>query len=93
MPTPSLDYSTVSGKIVGNSRHKNHHRTKAKVDPMVDVASPPLKSCLGERYVEPGIYLINTYRLVCCVGLFSRLGLTLQSRLALHSKFPNLSLP
>ncbi|XP_040607357.1 LOW QUALITY PROTEIN: breast cancer type 2 susceptibility protein [Mesocricetus auratus] len=48
--TLPLDQSPFKelGKIVGNSRHKNHHRTKAKVDPMVDVASPPLKSCLGE---------------------------------------------
>ncbi|CAH7276384.1 Brca2 [Phodopus roborovskii] len=36
------------GKIVGNSKHKNHCRMKAKMDPVVDVASPPLKSCLGE---------------------------------------------
>ncbi|XP_035299082.1 LOW QUALITY PROTEIN: breast cancer type 2 susceptibility protein isoform X7 [Cricetulus griseus] len=36
------------GKTLGNSRHKNHHRTKAKMDSMVDVASPPLKSCLSE---------------------------------------------
>ncbi|XP_059105870.1 LOW QUALITY PROTEIN: breast cancer type 2 susceptibility protein [Peromyscus eremicus] len=36
------------GKIVASSKHKNHRRTKAKMDPMLDVASPPLRSCLSE---------------------------------------------
>lgn len=89
--TPSRDYSTVSGKIAANSKHKNHRRTKARVGPVLDVASPPLRSCLSERYEEPGVYFIRSYRHV--FYLFSRPRLTLQSRLALHSRFSSLSLP
>ncbi|CAO2630692.1 Breast cancer type 2 susceptibility protein homolog, partial [Lemmus lemmus] len=48
--TLPLDQSPFNelGKIAANSKHKNHHRTKAKVGPVLDVASPPLRSCLSE---------------------------------------------
>ncbi|KAH0502499.1 Breast cancer type 2 susceptibility protein-like protein [Microtus ochrogaster] len=48
--TQPLDQSPFNelGKITANSKHKNHHRTKAKVGPVLDVASPPLRSCLSE---------------------------------------------
>ncbi|XP_036027806.1 breast cancer type 2 susceptibility protein [Onychomys torridus] len=48
--TLPLDQSPFKqlGKMVASSKHTNHHRTKAKVEPMVDVASPPLRSCLSE---------------------------------------------
>lgn len=36
------------GKVVASSKHKTHSKKKTKVDPVVDVASPPLKSCLSE---------------------------------------------
>ncbi|XP_015861263.1 breast cancer type 2 susceptibility protein isoform X2 [Peromyscus maniculatus bairdii] len=36
------------GKIVASSKHKNHRRTKARMEPVGDVASPPLRSCLSE---------------------------------------------
>jgi hypothetical protein len=56
---PSLDYFTVSGKVVASSKHKTHSKKKTKVDPVVDVASPPLKSCLSERYDETDVYFIS----------------------------------
>ncbi|XP_050017867.1 breast cancer type 2 susceptibility protein isoform X4 [Alexandromys fortis] len=48
--TQPLDQSPFNelGKIPANSKHKNHRRTKAKVGPVLDVASPPLRSCLSE---------------------------------------------
>lgn len=58
MSASSLDYFTISGKVVASSKLKNHGKKKAKMDPVVDVASPPLKSCLSERYGETDIYFL-----------------------------------
>ncbi|XP_052024680.1 breast cancer type 2 susceptibility protein isoform X2 [Apodemus sylvaticus] len=48
--TLPLDQSPFQelGKVVASSKLKNHGKMKAKMDPVVDVASPPLKSCLSE---------------------------------------------
>ncbi|XP_028635574.1 breast cancer type 2 susceptibility protein [Grammomys surdaster] len=48
--TLPLDQSPFKelGKVVANSKHKSHGKKKAKTDPVVDAASPPLRSRLGE---------------------------------------------
>nr|XP_034344818.1 breast cancer type 2 susceptibility protein [Arvicanthis niloticus] len=48
--TLPLDQSPFKelGKVVANSNHKNHGKRKAKTDPVVDAASPLLRSHLGE---------------------------------------------
>ncbi|KAL1768376.1 breast cancer type 2 susceptibility protein isoform X1 [Sigmodon hispidus] len=54
--TLPLDQSSPfkeSGKIAADSKHKNHLRTKAQMNPMV-VASPPLRSCLSESPLTLG---------------------------------------
>ncbi|XP_031194695.1 breast cancer type 2 susceptibility protein isoform X2 [Mastomys coucha] len=48
--TLPLDQSPFKelGKVVASSKCKNHSKKMARMDPVVDVASPPLKSCLSE---------------------------------------------
>lgn len=50
--TSSLNYCTVLGTDTTSSKHKSCCTMKAKMDQANDVTSPPLNSCLCERYDE-----------------------------------------
>lgn len=48
----SLNYCTLSGKHIANSKYKRCCTMKAKMDQANDVITSPLNSCLSERYDE-----------------------------------------
>ena len=61
--TYSLNYCTVSGKDIASGKHKSCCTTKAKMNQVNDVTSPPPNSSLSERYDEVIIlkYLNETF--------------------------------